>query len=230
MKIGIRELTDLNLARMEEILEFRAFTQLSYISYKNAVDSGFKQTAHLGPTNRTFDQNDINQKLQGYEAKFLPQLSFQYAISVFETWLFDVLKHLLSDKNRLNKKRKIEVSEIVAANTLEELMTCIIESELNELKYKKTSEWFIYLQSFVKLTSPSQAQIDSIMEIKASRDIIVHNSGYANQIYIEKSGGLARAKDGARLVFDHDYVFASWQTLNVVMKEVGNQISAKIDA
>lgn len=214
---------------MEEISEFRAFTQLSYLTFEEMVKGGLKRIATLGPSGRSYDQDAIVKKLESYESGFLPQLSFQHAVTVFESWLFDILRHLLANRNRLNKKRKIEISEIIACNTMEELIAGVIEAELNEIKYKKPTEWFDYLRAFVGITAPTQNQIDSISEIKASRDILVHNDGFVNPIYLSKAGSFARGIDGGKLSFDHQYVFDSWQCLNTVIKETGQQIASKLD-
>jgi len=214
---------------MEEMLDFRMYTWFSYITFDDAVKNGLKRSTTQGPTGKTYDQDAINAKFKIYAETFLPQLSFQNTVSIFESWLFDVLRHLLSDKNRLNKKRRIEVAEIITSNSLDELVASIIESELNEIKYKKPPEWFSYLNDFVTITSPSKIQLEIISEIKASRDIIVHNEGIANEIYISKAGNLARAKSGERLKFDHTYAFESWNNLNSIIEDVGQQISTKID-
>lgn len=229
MTFRIRDITNLSLDQMEETFEFRVFTQFSYLIFDEAVKNGLKRSTHLSPTGKYYEQDAINAKMKRYHDTFLPQLGFQNSVTIFESWLFDVLRHLLSDKNRLNKKRRIEVSEIVTHNSLDELFKSIIESELNEIKYKKPSDWFFYLNNLVNITAPSKDQIDAISEIKASRDIIVHNEGIANEIYISKAGSLSRAKSGDRLAFDHVYAFESWKILNTVIKDVGQQISKKIE-
>lgn len=43
------------------------------------------------------------------------------------------------------------------------------------------------------------------MECKATRDIIVHNAGIINKIYIEKTGSNARGIIGEEIVIDKLY-------------------------
>lgn len=106
MRMQAKEITELYSSKMEEILEFRAFTQFSYLQFNDAVDKGFKVTTVIGPTRKMCDQNEIKQKLESYKNGFLPKLSFQHAVSVFESWFFDIVRYLLRDKNKLNKKEK----------------------------------------------------------------------------------------------------------------------------
>src|SRR3546814_7747594 len=63
-------------------------------------------------------------------------------------------------------------------------------------------------------------------EVKATRDIIVHNSGIANDTYLKKAGDLHRVGDGQQLPVDADY-FAD--TLSS-MKSLIGKISSKIQS
>lgn len=229
MKVRAQEITNIYLSKMEEILEFRAFTQFSYLQFNSAIANGFKVTTHLEPIGKVVNQEQIHNKIAQYEASFLPKLSLQHSVSIFESWLFDLLRHLLSDKNRLNKNRKIEVVEITNSSSLEDLLSKVIESELNEIKYKKPTDWFTYLNKFVDINLPTTEEIEKISEIKASRDVLVHNEGISNSKYIEKSGKFTRAPEGKELCFDHNYVYESWRVLNKVIAEVGKAVSKKID-
>ncbi len=167
--------------------------------------------------------------LTRYEADFLPKLSFQHSVSIFESWLFDILRYLLADNNRLNKKRKMDIGEIISSSSMDDVLSKIIESELNEIRYKKPIDWFSYLNSFVNISLPTTEEVEKISEIKASRDILVHNEGICNSIYLEKVGKLARAHDGKKLCFDHNYTFKSWSVLNGAISIVGKAVSEKVD-
>lgn len=47
--------------------------------------------------------------------------------------------------------------------------------------------------------------VSNYVEMKASRDVIVHNNGKINQIYIDKVGRKSRGKAGENLIVDEDY-------------------------
>ena len=49
--------------------------------------------------------------------------------------------------------------------------------------------------------------ISRIAEIKALRDILAHNAGIVNQIYLQKAGSLARAGLAARLPLSRPYTY-----------------------
>ncbi|MCA9408486.1 MAG: hypothetical protein KC733_07340 [Candidatus Omnitrophica bacterium] len=50
------------------------------------------------------------------------------------------------------------------------------------------------------------------VEVKATRDIYIHNQGIANQIYIEKSASHARVKKGAGLPITVDYFLQAYES------------------
>jgi hypothetical protein len=47
--------------------------------------------------------------------------------------------------------------------------------------------------------------INDYIEIKASRDIIIHNLGEINRLYVDKAGKKARGAVGDELVIDNKY-------------------------
>jgi len=48
------------------------------------------------------------------------------------------------------------------------------------------------LYKIVSIPHVSKDELEQIAEAKASRDILVHNAGIINQIYIQKSGNASR--------------------------------------
>jgi len=68
--------------------------------------------------------------------------------------------------------------------------------------------------------------IEAYIEIKASRDIIVHGSGVANKVYLEKSKDAARAKLGEELPIDRNY----FKSVVVNLKKLSGQIQTKTEA
>lgn len=72
------------------------------------------------------------------------------------------------------------------------------------LMFGKPSE---YLEKAAKVLSididPDIAK--AFIEIKASRDIIIHNSGQINKLYVEKAGDQRRGEAGEELVIDRSY-------------------------
>jgi hypothetical protein len=68
--------------------------------------------------------------------------------------------------------------------------------------------------------------INAYIEIKASRDIIVHGGGMANKLYIEKAGEAARKADGEELPIDRSY----FKNVVINLKRLSGEIQQKTEA
>jgi hypothetical protein len=91
MRNNVQEITRRSLNEMQEIYEFRAFTQLAYLTFED-VGRKLSNANHpwpisIQPIDKTYDQLEVTHKLQSYNENFLPQLSFQHSITIFESWL-----------------------------------------------------------------------------------------------------------------------------------------------
>ncbi len=71
-----------------------------------------------------------------------------------------------------------------------------------------------------------QETVSAYIEIKASRDIIVHGSGVANNLYLEKSGNAARAALGDELPIDREY----FKSVVINLKRLSGEIQSKSEA
>src|ERR1700722_16786774 len=96
----------------------------------------------------------------------------------------------------------------------------VILKHLNELKYETLRAWFEALDKAVHLDCPSEDEINSLAEVKASRDILEHNAGVVNETYLRKAGTKARYGLGKRVEIDDDYHLASWRLIKKVVVEV----------
>jgi hypothetical protein len=88
--------------------------------------------------------------------------------------------------------KNVELAEIVDCKSKEDLLLSVIEKHLISLFYASPSLQFDYLGQ-VTGVEVKTATRDSWIELKAARDLIVHNSGIINEIYLKKCGKLGRA-------------------------------------
>jgi hypothetical protein len=96
-------------------------------------------------------------------------------------------------------KRLVDFKTILEASDKAQITLWVVERALNELKYKKVQEWFAYLEGLANLGTPGADAIGRIAEIKASRDLLVHNRGIVSSTYVAKAGIHARHRIGERL-------------------------------
>lgn len=67
--------------------------------------------------------------------------------------------------------------------------------------------------------------VSDFIEIKASRDIIIHNSGRINKLYVEKAGEQRRGEAGDELEIDRDY----FKHVLTTLKMLSGSIQSKIE-
>jgi hypothetical protein len=65
----------------------------------------------------------------------------------------------------------------------------VIRKQLVTVFYGSPERYFEYIENVLSIQIEKELK-DTFAEIKASRDIIVHNSGIANEIYVGKRGML----------------------------------------
>jgi len=203
-------------------IEFKGFTILAYqmaseqakaLPSNNKYTIGYSEFAHsLGLLDKTVKSPELAVHFEHAKEQHFFSLVHQHQVALFEHLFFDTLRLLLTDQPmHLPGKRQIEYSVIVAAQTKDEVINAMIERELNEVKYKNVGDWFTYLERLVSGCRLSDTEIGRIAEAKATRDLLVHNAGIVNHIYLEKSGKFARSKVDEVISVDGDYTLDTWQ-------------------
>ena len=91
------------------------------------------------------------------------------------------------------------------------------------LFYARPSAQFEYLEKVTSVVLDDELK-DKWIENKATRDLIVHNSGLINKLYIKKSGNSARGKEGDRIVVDKQYLEASMANMKSLIGKICSQI------
>jgi hypothetical protein len=96
----------------------------------------------------------------------------------------------------------------------------VILKQLNELKYEHLRKWFEAVNKTVKLDCPTKDEIDALAEIKAARDILEHNAGVVNKIYLRKAGEKSRYGIGDHIEIEDVYHLESWMLIKKVVQDI----------
>ncbi|MBV9469148.1 MAG: hypothetical protein JO316_10835 [Abitibacteriaceae bacterium] len=192
---GIEALTNHTLAELNAIFEFNSHTNLAYQVFEDKAPNNLVTVTMA--TNILNTKQDLLPLYLKYRNGYLLTLSFQHTVTLFEAFFFDLLRLLLIEEpSHIAVNKKIDVEIALSAPDRASLISIIIDRELNELKYAKVVDWFIFLNKVLRRASITQEEVLRIVEIKATRDIIVHNSDIVNKIYITKTGNMARYSEG----------------------------------
>jgi hypothetical protein len=180
--------------------------------------------------------------VQGYVTGYLAESVFQHYVSLFEDYVFGLIGIWLmaypesvsglddseSDDKVAKGDKTVPLELIIGNPDRESILRAIVERELDRLKYKRLAVWFKYLETRARLGVPSRDQIDRLAEIKASRDILVHNRGIVTPTYISKSMSKARYKEGERVEINEPYLIESWRLINEVVHDTSKAAIAKL--
>jgi hypothetical protein len=193
-------------------------------------------------TGESTDGRTLAALAQGYVTEYLAESVFQHYISLLEDYLFGLIGAWLmahpkgivgldedeSDDKLKKSERTVPLSFITDNPDRESILRAVVDRELDRLKYKRLALWFDYLEKRARLGVPSKQQIEQLAEMKASRDVLVHNRGIVNQAYLLKAGSTARFADGARLEITAPYLRDSRLLLTEVVQRTSEKAIEKL--
>jgi hypothetical protein len=128
-------------------------------------------------------------------------------ISRVEAFIQDCLVIALTNQPKklaLLGDKSIPLDLFINSRDRGDLLQGVIDLRCQEFLFAKPK---IYLETVAKVLSIDIQQdiIDSFIEMKASRDVIIHNRGSINKIYVEKADAKRRGSVGDELVVDESY-------------------------
>jgi hypothetical protein len=158
---------------------------------------------------------------------------FVYLVAQVEACLNDLLREVLRfDPRRLkcrvkgiNHAHKIDVDFVIESASIEDAVSEIIDMELASVFYAGPKAQLTYLEKVLGVSLDDQLKL-SWREIKATRDILVHNSGIINSVYIAKTEAAARGAMGESLIVDKLY----FEQSAVIMKSLIGRIVSLFQA
>jgi hypothetical protein len=117
-----------------------------------------------------------------------------YLVSVFESLLQDSTKFILNISFKRfaeSDQMQLNYSEIFKENNIEGLKRKVIEKELLKVAYKSVKDQLKVLSKDYKFEfidlSNSSTDLKFLIEIFQFRNILLHNKGIINQIFIENT-------------------------------------------
>lgn len=220
LRTDIQELAVRTRAALEASHDYHTFSRRLFNMVRRDVQRGRRFRFQNPATRGSMDQDSFARLAPAYVIEYLRVFSFQHFVTLFEAFFFDLLRLWLAAYPRRLSRKQIELGMLLDAPDREAVVLAVIDKELNELKYERVAAWFVYLDQVVKLGCPSREAIDSLAEVKATRDILIHNQGWVNAVYAAKSGDKARATVGERLEVSEPYYRTSWTLVRTVVEDL----------
>lgn len=161
---------------------------------------------------RTYSKNQLLSKYQYLAYHQLSVNALVQLVTIVETMLGDIVRAVVVRyPHKLGGKRSLSIQTVLESTSIEEVHLRATDALLNELAYKSPTE---FAESVHQLLSVNLLECPSFhwyVEVKATRDIFIHNRGIANEVYVRKSGSHARVKSGMVAPVDIQYFLESYE-------------------
>ena len=203
-------------------------TQLTYQAYdmyvraieesqdeiiKAIIPLGLHPNNELMIGNKQYTKQELIEYYQYAHDTQLPTNGMYQLVTIMEVLLGDILRLILMKfPNKIPNKRKCDYEIILNAESIDQLKLALANIVLNELNYKSPKEFAEEFKNYTGVDLMISPFYHSFLELKATRDIHIHNNGISNNIYLTKSGAKARvAKSGEYLPVDMLYYFQNYE-------------------
>lgn len=181
----------------------------------------------------TYTKENLIERYQFLGLTQLPINGIYQLVTTIETLLGDILKEtLIQFSAKISNKKKLDYELVLSAKSLDEIKLAVVNSILNELAYKSPKEYGEEFEKYVGVKLLEQPIYHRHIELKATRDIYIHNQGMANDIYITKADRLARVKSGQLLPVNIQYFLQSYENciqITEILEEELNKIWPSLD-
>lgn len=155
----------------------------------------------------------------------MPLNGLAQLVTITEALLGDVVRAVVVRyPQKLGGKRSIQLQAVLEAQSLEEVHMRATDALLNELSYKSPLDFASSLNELLSVNLLECPAFHKYVELKATRDIYVHNRGFVNETYLKKAGSHARARDKMVLPVDIPYFLESYEACLQLTEWLENEL------
>lgn len=164
------------------------------------------------PSTRKYRKDQLLSKYQYLAFHQLSVNALVQLVTIVETMLGDIVRAVVMRyPQKLGGKRSLSIQAVLESTSLEEVHLRATDALINELAYKSPAEFAESMQFLLSVNLLECPAFHRYMEVKASRDIFIHNRGIANEVYVRKAGSHSRVKASMGLPADIQYFLESYE-------------------
>ena len=118
--------------------------------------------------------------------QLLMKMGFIYLVAIFDAFLSDIFTSVFIHRpESLKSKKQLTYEQILDLQQSGNLISFLAHREINELSYKSITDQANYYNSKFGIDlSSSGVAIGILAEIRARRNLLVHNNGVVNETYL----------------------------------------------
>lgn len=155
---------------------------------------------------------DIKNIINNAADKELYQILLTYIVAQFESFLVDIISlMLIYNKHKLesnceeeNNNQELDSPKLLERTYPDDFITPEIEKQLTSLTYKNLKEQIEYIRANLGFEIDEE-KWNKWIEYKATRDLLIHNSGIINERYIKKAKSHSRGSIGEEIIVNKIY-------------------------
>lgn len=161
---------------------------------------------------RNYTKDELTERYAHLGLNKLPIDAIFQLVTIMETLMNDILRMILIEyPGKIPAKKKIDIECVLSSTTIEQAKIIIVDGVLNEIAYKSPKDYATEFENYTSVKLLENPVFHKYIELKATRDIHIHNRGIANDIYLIKSGVVARVKNGEYLPVNIQYFLMSYE-------------------
>lgn len=125
-----------------------------------------------------------------YYTSFIRNMSLAYMVALFENYLGKVLQITMQNEPKIlmTSQKSITIEELLKLDDIEDARKQIIEKEIAAIINEDLDKVAKYFEDKFNLKLAEVSDWSQFKERFYRRNIIVHNSGYPNKLYRQKTG------------------------------------------
>lgn len=171
--------------------------------------SFFKIRSFIIPSKKegkTLEKNPEQLKsiIQNAYSKDIIEANFVYAIAQYESFFQEIYSNVLEYRTNLDESS--------------------IEKKVLDFTFLSPIKQFELFEQYINPNTIDVSSIQVLIELKASRDLIVHNDSTINKKYIDKTNGLARGNIGDKINIDVEYFEIAFATIKSIIGQITSQL------
>ena len=192
------------------------------IRIKTFISEGELTKAQLNANLKHLE--DYLEEVDKYPKVFFPMILI-YIVSSFEVYLKEVTKLLLKYDKRViaDSEKSITYKTLMQYTNYDDLLDFIAVKYVHDMGYKSIEDQIMFLNRKIHINlsfkrakglvaNRRYVDLNSIVEIFATRNIVLHNGGEVNDIYIDRIESTT-FKKGEERVISSDYLLSSFGSL-----------------
>lgn len=173
---------------------------------------GYNADKSTIPSTRKYRKDQLLSKYQFLAFHQLSVNALVQLVTIVETMLGDIVRVVVMRyPHKLGGKRSLSIQAVLESTSLEEVHLRATDALINELTYKSPSEFAESMETLLSVNLLECPAFHKYLEVKATRDIFIHNRGIANEVYLRKAGSHSRVNAGMGLPADIQYFLESYE-------------------